>query len=238
MGMLNKITFTLVLLIFLSILAIYFQPKFLLQFLQSSEVVYFFPTSEKLLCLSIDDGPHENTTREILDVLRELHAPATFFLIGAHVRGNEALVARMRAEGHEIANHGWSDRAAILQSQEDFDEQMAATTAVLRPFAPVRWFRRGSGFYDNRLIQSVQSKGLRIALGSIYPHDVAVPSVLINSWYICANAFPGGIIVLHDGPGRGQRTSAVLRRIIPALRAEGYAFRVLSDLHLPAEKQP
>src|SRR5215212_4346880 len=67
-------------------------------------VLWYGATSEKLVALTIDDGPAA-TTDSILDVLASHGAHATFFLIGSRVEGNEHLVRRMLREGHEVANH-------------------------------------------------------------------------------------------------------------------------------------
>lgn len=59
------------------------------------------------LHLTFDDGPSEWTPL-ILDLLAEHDVKATFFVIGQHVSGREALLRRIDEEGHEIGNHTWS----------------------------------------------------------------------------------------------------------------------------------
>jgi peptidoglycan/xylan/chitin deacetylase (PgdA/CDA1 family) len=41
---------------------------------------------------------------------------------------------------------------------------------------------------------------------------------------------PGSIVLLHDGGGPRPETIAALGRLIPALRARGYAFATVPDL--------
>ena len=62
--------------------------------------------------VAFDDGPCE-TTGPILDILAEHQARAVFFVNGKNIAGNEHLLERMVAEGHEIGNHGWSHRALV-----------------------------------------------------------------------------------------------------------------------------
>ena len=62
----------------------------------------------RYIALTFDDGPRADTTGRLLDGLRERGASATFFLVGEQIRGNEDLVRRMQAEGHQIGNHTWS----------------------------------------------------------------------------------------------------------------------------------
>ena len=57
------------------------------------------------LALTFDDGPDPEWTPQILDILKDKHVPATFFVIGANVEAHPGLVQRVLAEGHEIGNH-------------------------------------------------------------------------------------------------------------------------------------
>ncbi|MGN6799961.1 MAG: polysaccharide deacetylase family protein [Gaiellaceae bacterium] len=73
-----------------------------------------------LVALSFDDGP-SLWTEQILDLLAEAGARATFFVCGVAIEGREDTLRRCVAEGHEIANHTHThpelrklDRAAIV----------------------------------------------------------------------------------------------------------------------------
>ncbi len=61
-----------------------FQPDWIVTLLAklSPEVVYFVPTEEPVVALTLDDGPDPVTTPLILDVLKKHGARATFFVIG------------------------------------------------------------------------------------------------------------------------------------------------------------
>ena len=62
------------------------------------------------VALTVDDGPAGATTGALLDLLAELAVPATFCLVGERLAepGAAALVRRMVADGHVLANHSWS----------------------------------------------------------------------------------------------------------------------------------
>ena len=59
----------------------------------------------KYVALTFDDGPRRDTTSVLLDGLLERGVSATFFVIGRQIPGNEDLLRRMRAEGHQVGNH-------------------------------------------------------------------------------------------------------------------------------------
>ena len=67
---------------------------------------------QKLIALTFDDGPRRSTTTALLDGLAERGVHATFFLIGAQVEGNEDVVRRMEAEGHQVGIHTY-DHVAL-----------------------------------------------------------------------------------------------------------------------------
>jgi len=187
--------------------------------------LYNVHTDERVVALTVDDGP-ATATPEILRVLRENDARATFFLISTHVAGREATVNEILDQGHEIGNHMTRDEPSLRLSPEAFGAAVTQAGAVLRQFAPVEWLRPGSGWYTRRMVATIEGAGYRCALGSIYPFDAQLPSSPFASAFILANVQPGAVIVLHDGPARGYRTAKTLQRVLPALRTRGY--RVVS----------
>ena len=63
---------------------------------------------EKVAYLTFDDGPSQNITPQILDILKNEDVKATFFVLGTRVEQCPELVRREYEEGHYIANHGYS----------------------------------------------------------------------------------------------------------------------------------
>jgi hypothetical protein len=50
------------------------------------EVVWEVQTEEKVIALTFDDGPHPKYTPQILDLLKQYDAKATFFVVGNKVK--------------------------------------------------------------------------------------------------------------------------------------------------------
>jgi peptidoglycan/xylan/chitin deacetylase (PgdA/CDA1 family) len=120
------------------------------------------------VALTVDDGPDAAGTPAILDALARHGAHATFFLLGDRVQGREALVRRIVAAGSEIGNHGMHDEPAIDLPPEAIERTLLETQQRLAPFGASCWFRPGSGWYDEAMLEVVARRGLRLALGSIY----------------------------------------------------------------------
>jgi peptidoglycan/xylan/chitin deacetylase (PgdA/CDA1 family) len=197
---------------------------------RSPGCLYSVPTAQRTVALTFDDGPDRAHTREILDVLAANDTRATFFLISERVTGNEALVSAIVGEGHELGNHLTRDEPSIRLAPDAFEAAARDAGAVLARFAPVRWLRPGSGWYDAAMLATIERLGYRCALGSVYPYDPHIRSARVASAYILANVRPGAVIVLHEGGARGPRTVETLRRVLPVLRARGYGVVTLSEV--------
>jgi peptidoglycan/xylan/chitin deacetylase (PgdA/CDA1 family) len=209
-----------------------FHPDWIVAMLaqRSPKVVYFARTQEPVVALTIDDGPDAVATPRILDVLTRHGARATFFLITSRIPGNEGIVARIVEENHELANHLTVDEPSIQLSPADFERRLLEAHGALSEFADVRWFRPGSGWYNDAMLATLRRLGYRCVLGSVYPFDPQLPCAWFSAHYVLWTVRPGSIIVLHDHGARGERTAAALDTILPALNRRGFRVVTLSEL--------
>jgi peptidoglycan-N-acetylglucosamine deacetylase len=190
--------------------------------------LYRLPTQQPLVALTIDDGPDPVSTPLILAELRRQDARATFFLITDRIRGQEPLVSKLVAEGHELGNHFTQDRPSIRLGSRELEADLVRAHRALAPWGGPVWARPGAGWYSQAMIGVMERHGYRCALGSVYPFDATIPSVAWASGYILRNVRPGAIVILHDGGSRGRRTARVLGEVLPELRRRGYKVVSLS----------
>ncbi|MEN8215893.1 MAG: polysaccharide deacetylase family protein [Pseudomonadota bacterium] len=61
---------------------------------------------QQTLVLTYDDGPGENLTPRLLELLDTYQVSATFFLLGMRVQESPGFVARIAEAGHELGCHG------------------------------------------------------------------------------------------------------------------------------------
>ncbi|MGB7086448.1 MAG: chitin deacetylase family protein [Phormidesmis sp.] len=201
----------------------------------------------KVIALTIDDGP-SSATADILSMLDRFGAKATFFSISGRVSGYEEVMQRSLTAGHELGNHLTADEPSIRLTPEAFETDLLAAASVfsaciekseVEPKPCLRWLRPGMGYYSAAMVKTAQRHGYRLVLGSLWPYDTHVPSSQFASAFILSRVKPGDIVVLHDGDrrdgdhsniGRGQRTTATLKRILPVLHARGYTVTTVSEL--------
>lgn len=185
------------------------------------------------VALTIDDGPDSRTTPRILDVLERHEARATFFLIAGRVPGNGQVVERIIAEGHEIGNHMVADRPSIDLRPRAFERRLEQARGILSRWQAPRWFRPGSGWYEETMLRVAGRHGYRTALGRVYPFDAMIGAPAFAARFIRWRAEPGEIIVLHDTGSRGRATARTLEHVLPVLEDRGLEVVTLSELVAP-----
>lgn len=221
-------------LVILSAVGLWLNPEWIIARLRdtSPEVLYSLDITDRIISLTIDDGPDATTTPQILDILKQYKVKATFFLISDHIHGTEAVVTRMTAEGHELGNHMTKNQPSIRLSTESFEDDLLHADQIISSYGPVKWFRPGSGWYNQGMLSAASKHGYRCALGSVYPFDPQIGSAWYSENYVLWKVKPGDIIVLHDYQARGVRTAKVLENLLPELLSRGYTFATLTELYV------
>lgn len=244
--MLYLIPIICLILVLIVLFVLYYQPRFVIYLLSKSypDVLFYVNLSSRLkyISLTIDDFPNRSDLSisfQILDLLRLYNAKCTFFLIGSHVKAHEnspqirTLFERLIADGHEIGNHGWRDEQAIRLSENELEQQIINTENIISKYslsAKKKWFRPGSGFFNQTMIQLCNRLGYRLVLGSIYPYDPQMPYPKLNSRFIEYKLYSGAIVILHDR----SVTIETLKRVLPAIQKQD--FQIVTLTHLTSLK--
>jgi len=186
----------------------------------------------RALALTFDDGPNGGTTREVLAILNEHGARATFFLLGDCVAAHPDVVREELAAGHEIGNHSWGHKQmSRLGARGALDNLARAERAIQAAGAPrCRWFRPPYGDTNGAVRKAVLEAGYNIALWSCDTNDWRRPGADTIYQRIIDGARPGANILLHDGGGSREQTIEAVRRAVPELIAMGYDLVTLSEL--------
>lgn len=185
--------------------------------------------SRRLLALTLDDGPHPDTTVPILDILAEYHVPASFFLIGQHITPETApIIRRAVSQGCEIGNHSFSHPDLTACSGQEIAAEICETSQRIEQITgrPPRFFRPPYIAVNEAVF--AQSPLPFICGYGVRDYDDSV-SAEMRFAGVMRQAKDGGIILLHDAAGNFRTVEAV-RRMVPALLEAGYTLVTVSEL--------
>ena len=194
------------------------------------QVVKQIPTSQKVVAFTFDDGPHPGTTPEVLRILRDGRVKATFFVLGSNAERHMDLLRQIVAEGHEIANHGYSHKFAKDMNLADYLAEVDRTeTLVSAVTARPVLFRPPGGSYNDRLVAALQQRGYTTVLWSVDARDWSRPSADQVVKTVTEGVKPGSICLFHDGQ-QDLPTPQAVARLIDTLGAQGYRIVTASEL--------
>jgi peptidoglycan-N-acetylglucosamine deacetylase len=186
-------------------------------------------TERPTVALTFDDGPNPLYTPQVLDLLAQYRAPATFCLVGNQVAVHPELVHRVVDEGHRLCDHtrthdatvGYND-VDLMSRQLEFSRTSLAT--VFQPPAPVDYFRAPEGAWTPALDEVSARTGMRPLGWSVDTLDWTQPGVAAIVASVQQQVHPGAIILFHDGGGPREQTVEAVRQLLPWLQDQGYTF--------------
>lgn len=201
-------------------------------------VWFYVPGEAKKIYLTFDDGPVVGVTDQVLDLLGQYDAKATFFCLGKNIETAPALYRRIWQEKHEIGNHtyghcnGWkTGTGEYIAAVERF---MQISQSVL-PEKQIQFFRPPYGKMTISQYQAVR-KDFCPVLWDVLSGDYelsATPEDIIQR--VKGGVQPGSIVVFHDS----IKASACLLQALPEVLAyytrQGWSF---SSLPNPSEALP
>lgn len=193
---------------------------------------------KKLAYLTFDDGPSQNVTPQILDILKEYDIKATFFVVGNLSERYPDTIKRIQEEGHSIGNHSYTHRYNhIYRNTTNFLNELKATEKVLK----------------NILGEEYETKIIRFPGGSFGNKKAAFRKAVLKNGYTYYdwNALNGDaeglnipksklvqrfkntskgkkklIILMHDMDSK-KTTVEALPEIIEYLQQNDYVFDIL-----------
>jgi peptidoglycan/xylan/chitin deacetylase (PgdA/CDA1 family) len=134
------------------------------------------------VALTFDDGPWPHTTAQILAILSQRQAPATFFVVGRQVERYPELVHRELAAGMAVGSHSWShpqpfDRLPAARIRDE----LTRGRRTLEPLGvhPVG-FRPPGGAASTTVLATAQELGDRTVLWSVVRGQVLM-SLLVQA---------------------------------------------------------
>ena len=196
-----------------------------------SPVLVRLPTDERVVWLTIDDGPSDDTL-EMLELLDAAGARATFFLVGERAAARPLLVREIVARGHGIGNHSASHPQAWFWalSPARMRREVGEAQATLQRITGVRppWFRAVVGMANPFVAAALRAHGLARVAWSARGYDGLDGDPARALARIERGLRPGAIVLLHEGAPHGRNVE-LLALLLQRLRTLGYR-AVLPDI--------
>jgi peptidoglycan-N-acetylglucosamine deacetylase len=169
---------------------------------------------ERIVALTLDDGPSDAIADSLIDVLRAHGAHATFFLIGRELAASHARL--------------------IFKTTPRLRAEIERTDSLLRAVGqrdPI-WIRPPYGYKLAGLPRYLERNGRTTVMWSIEPDsyaDVAESSTGIVR-HVLDRVRPGSIILLHPWYASRRTSRAAIGPLVDSLHARGYRVETVGAL--------
>lgn len=179
------------------------------------------------IALTFDDGPLPGYTDGILEILDQLDAMATFFVVGRMVNNYPDLLLAIMEQGHELAGHSYSHSRLTELGSESLARDFAKTNSALRDLTgrEPAYYRPPYGMHNQRVRAAAEAPTI---MWSIDPQDwrrTTTAAQMVR--YVLDRAHPGAIVLFHD---QMTKTAKALPEIIEGLRGEGYELVTVAEI--------
>jgi peptidoglycan/xylan/chitin deacetylase (PgdA/CDA1 family) len=158
--------------------------------------------------LTFDDGPDPDATPAVLDALDHAGARATFFMVAEQVEAHPELAREVAERGHDVQAHCFDHEShrTLADPRADLDRTLAAIEATtgVRPSMQ----RPPYGRFSADSHAACLDAGLQPVYWSAWGEDWEDLAADRIADFVTRDLSPGAVILLHDSPRYGHRSSA------------------------------
>lgn len=187
-------------------------------------------SADRVVALTFDDGPDEDYTPRVLDLLKRYDVRATFFVVGEQARQNPELIHRMVAEGHTVAGHSYYHlpQSTLWSSQRYTEELFRCNDVVARLTGlRMRLYRPPFGVTNPPIARAVKNLGLIPVGWSVRSLDTVTKDTDRVVDRVMRGLRGGDVILLHD---RLENSEELLEKLLTALQAQNYTTATVDEL--------
>ncbi|MBF8377192.1 polysaccharide deacetylase family protein [Alicyclobacillus mali] len=193
-----------------------------------ADVIYRGPSTEKSVALMVNVSWGEAYVPKMLQILRDAHVKATFFIDGAWASKFPDLVRAIARDGHAVESHGYGHPDFRRLGEAKLRAQIDETNRVLAEItgkAP-RLIAPPAGSYDARLAPLAKSRGMYAILWTADTVDWKNPPPAAILERVQRNVTPGALVLMHPTASTVEALPAMIRW----LEARGYRMKTVEDV--------
>ncbi|MEZ4814369.1 MAG: polysaccharide deacetylase family protein [Bdellovibrionota bacterium] len=194
---------------------------------------------EKAIYITFDDGPDPELTPQVLDLLKEFGAKATFFVVAKKAAAHPEIIARIQKEGHAIGNHsldhsyapffkGYSAMLQWIEESESILKSLNIQSIGFRP--PV-------GIRTPELAAVLRNLNVPLILWQRRAFDTVIKFTSRKASSMAHRSQEGDILLLHDSQKKSWQKDFIkgLQTLIVQLSKKGF---FLSQIDLNSQPSP
>ncbi len=191
--------------------------------------IYSVDRGDNKVAITFDVAWENSNTDELIEILNEYDAEATFFVTGDWCDRYPDDVRRFHDAGHEIQNH--SDQHPHVEGI-NVNELIADTNEASRKIemltgeAP-NLYRAPYGEYDDSMMTTLEGMGYKIIQWDVDSIDWQEPTPDEIVKRVMAKTESGSILLFHNDL---ENTTEALPQILEQLSSKGYEFVSATDL--------
>lgn len=181
-----------------------------------------------MIAITFDDGPHSSVTHDILDILEQYEAHATFFIIGDRISHHADIIRRIVEQGCELGNHTYGHLDLSQMNQQEMNNQIKTSEETLASFVD-------SSFLP-KLVRPPFGNTSEILLENC-PYPIITWSIDTKDWShknaersfkeVVNHVQDGDIILMHD---MYSATTEATKKIVEWLNKQGYQMVTVSEM--------
>lgn len=194
-------------------------------------LIWEMPKGENKIYITFDDGPHPTITPQILKILKNFNAKATFFCVGKNIEDNKEVFETIIKEGHSVGNHTFNHEKGWKTKTKDYIDSVNKTNELIGNIVVTHNYesllRPPHGRIKSSQIRKLK-KHYRLVAWTVISYDwdkTLSPEDCYDN--VIKNAGDGSIIVFHDSEKAVKNMIPALTKVLEYYSEKGVIFEKL-----------
>ena len=191
--------------------------------------IYSTECSEKKIAITFDVAWENSNTDELISILKDNDAKATFFITGDWCDRYPDDVKKFYDAGHEIENHSDQHPHVLGANVNDLiaDTRECSRKIKMLTGEEPTLYRAPYGEFDDSLITTLDGMGMKVIQWDVDSVDWKKPSAADIKKKVLKGVKPGSILLFHNDL---ENTTEALPEILKNLKSQGYKFVTVNEL--------
>lgn len=191
--------------------------------------IYCVERGDKKIALTFDVAWENSNTQQLIDILAENDAKATFFVTGDWCDRYPDDVKKFFDAGHDIQNHSDTHPHVEGMNVNDLINDTKECSRKIKMITGVEptLYRAPYGEYDDSLITTLGGMGMKVIQWDVDSVDWKKPSASQIKKKVLRGVNSGSILLFHNDL---ENTTEALPEILKELKSDGYEFVPVKDM--------